>query len=94
MPAEVLDDPAVLHTILPALRADAALYRAYTYTDEAPLSCPIRAYGGIDDARIAPEHLQGWAEQTTAGFTMRQFPGGHFYFKQAGDFLHALAEDL
>ena len=94
MPAEVLDDPAVLHTILPALRADAALYRAYTYTDEPPLACPIRAFGGVDDVRIAPEHLQGWAEQTTADFAMRQFPGGHFYFKQGGDFLRALAEDL
>jgi len=94
MPSEVLDDPAVLHTILPALRADAALYRAYTYTDEPPLACPIRAYGGIEDARITTEHLEGWSEQTTAGFAIRRFPGGHFYFKQSGDFLRTLAEDL
>ncbi|HWC98902.1 MAG TPA: thioesterase domain-containing protein [Candidatus Sulfopaludibacter sp.] len=94
MPDEVLDDPALLHTILPALRADATLYRNYSYTDDAPLDCPIRAYGGIDDTRITREHLDAWSEQTTANFATRLFPGGHFYFKQSEAFLRALAEDL
>ena len=25
------------------------------------------------------EHLEAWAEQTTASFAVRLFPGGHFY---------------
>jgi surfactin synthase thioesterase subunit len=94
MPAEVLDDAAALHAILPALRADAALYRNYVYAEDAPLPFPIRAYGGTDDARITREHLHGWAEQTTADFALRQFPGGHFYFRNNEAFLQALAEDL
>lgn len=79
VPAEIRDDPSAMRLLLPALRADAALYRNYVYRDEPPLDIPIRAYGGEQDARISREHLQGWALQTTSSFEMRLFPGGHFY---------------
>src|SRR5437773_2502832 len=36
IPAGILDDPAVLRAILPALEADADLYRHYVYTEDAP----------------------------------------------------------
>jgi medium-chain acyl-[acyl-carrier-protein] hydrolase len=95
IPSELLDDPALLRAILPALEADTALYRAYIYTDEPPLPCPIRAYGGADDPNVRREHLAGWGEQTTASFATRVFPGGHFYLNTArGEFLHALEADL
>ncbi|MCU1236082.1 MAG: Thioesterase [Candidatus Solibacter sp.] len=95
MPAEVLDDPALMRAILPALEADTALYRAYVYGEDAQFDFPIRAYGGVDDRNIREEHLAGWGEQTTASFAMRLFPGGHFYLNTArGEFLSALAEDL
>ena len=39
------------------------------------------------------EHLEAWAEQTTASFAMRVFPGGHFYLQTVRDeFLAALAQ--
>jgi surfactin synthase thioesterase subunit/glycosyltransferase involved in cell wall biosynthesis len=95
MPAEVLDDPAVLRAILPALKADAALYRNYVYSEDAPLDCPIRAYGGVNDPNICREHLEGWADQTTAGFRMRRFPGGHFYLRaERAALLRAIEEDI
>jgi surfactin synthase thioesterase subunit/glycosyltransferase involved in cell wall biosynthesis len=95
IPAEVLDDPAMLRAILPALEADASLYRHYVYVDEAPFPFSIRAYGGLDDPNIRREHLEGWCEQTTGSFAMREFPGGHFYLKTASsEFLAALKEDL
>lgn len=94
IPAAAIDDPSLMHAILPAVRADATLYRNYVYTEDAPLPFPIRAYGGLDDTRITRGHLDGWAEQTTAAFAVRQFPGGHFYFKNSDAFLRALAEDL
>ncbi len=95
IPAEVLDDAALMRAILPSLEADAALYRAYVYRDELPLACPIRAYGGEADPNVRPEHLAGWGEQTAAGFEMRLFPGGHFYLNTArSQFLAALIEDL
>jgi medium-chain acyl-[acyl-carrier-protein] hydrolase len=90
-----VDEPDVLRAILPALEADATLYRNYTYRDDAPFDFPIRAYGGVDDPNVRCEHLQAWAAQTTAGFLVRTFPGGHFYLNTSRkEFLAALAADL
>ena len=84
-----------MRAILPVLRADAALYRKYTYTEDAPLDCAIRAYGGAEDSNVRREHLEAWAEQTTASFAVRLFPGGHFYVQSdQAEFLAALAADL
>ena len=94
-PAEALDDLALLGAILPALTADAALYRNYVYAEDAPLGFPIRAYGGSDDPNVRPEHLESWAGQTSASFAMRLFPGGHFFLHANREaVLDALAEDL
>jgi surfactin synthase thioesterase subunit/glycosyltransferase involved in cell wall biosynthesis len=95
IPAEVLDDPALMRAILPALASDAALYRNYIYAEEAPLPIPVRAYGGADDPNVRREHLDGWAEQTTASFAVRVFPGGHFYLTTAREpWVQALLADL
>ena len=95
IPAEALDDPALLRAILPALASDAALYQNYVYTEDAPLAIPIRAYGGADDPNIRREHLDGWGEQTTQSFAARVFAGGHFYFNTMREpFVQALETDL
>jgi surfactin synthase thioesterase subunit/glycosyltransferase involved in cell wall biosynthesis len=95
IPADVLEDPALMRAILPALEADTALYRSYTYAEEAPLACPIRAYGGEYDPNVRQEHLAAWGEQTTASFALRIFPGGHFYLNTVRlPFLDALAKDV
>ena len=94
-PAAALDDPALLAAVLPALRADAALYRNYMYASDAPLECPIRAYGGLADPNVRPEHLNDWAGETTESFAMRLFPGGHFFpHAEREAVLDALAQDL
>jgi surfactin synthase thioesterase subunit len=95
IPREVLDAPASMRAILPALKADASLYRGYVYTEDAPLACPIRAYSGRDDPNVRLEHLEAWAEQTTASFDVRLFAGGHFYLQACQRELRAaLEEDL
>ena len=95
IPRHVLDNPELMRVILPALRADAALYRNYIYEEEAPLPCPIRAYGGSEDPNIRSEHLDGWRKQTTSSFSLRLLPGGHFYMDTCRDeFLEMLARDL
>jgi surfactin synthase thioesterase subunit/glycosyltransferase involved in cell wall biosynthesis len=95
IPRDLIDDPAWMRAILPALRADAALYRKYVYTEDAPLDCPIRAYGGAADSNVRREYLEAWAEQTTASFAVRLFPGGHFYIERCqAEFLAALTADL
>jgi medium-chain acyl-[acyl-carrier-protein] hydrolase len=94
-PEAVFDHAEFRRAILPALRADATLYRHYVYTDDSPLECPIRAYGGAADPHIQTEHLDAWGEQTAAGFAVRIFEGGHFYpLEQAAEFHDALEADL
>jgi medium-chain acyl-[acyl-carrier-protein] hydrolase len=104
IPDEVLANQEVLDLVLPALRADTALYRKYVYIPRQPLSCPIFAYGGETDPNVASEHLAAWAEHTTAAARVRRFPGGHFFLQggsvKAGQrdapaaFLDALIQDL
>ncbi len=95
IPAEVLDTPAALRAVLPALEADAKLYRHYIYSEGAPLPFPIRAWSGESDPRIALEHLNAWGEQTTSSFAIRLFPGGHFYLNTArAEFVAALDDVL
>ena len=94
-PASLLENPDLRRALLPALEADARLYRRYVYREDDPLPFPIRAYGGLDDPNVRREHLEGWGEQTTAGCLVRTFPGGHFYYQTAAAaFRAALEEDL
>jgi len=95
IPARVLYDLAVVRALLPALRADTRLYRHYVYEGEPPLPFPIRAYGGADDPHVRREHLEAWSEQSAAGFALRVFAGGHFYFQTCREeFRAALESDL
>ncbi len=95
IPAEVLESPDLMRALLPALEADTRLYRRYVYSEDDPLPFPIRAYGGAGDPNIRREHLEGWGEQTRAGFAWRVFPGGHFYYQTCPEqFRAALEEDL
>jgi surfactin synthase thioesterase subunit/glycosyltransferase involved in cell wall biosynthesis len=95
LPDEVLRNRDLLRVVLPALQADTALYRNYAYCEEPPLDCPIRAYGGLEDPNVRPEHLEAWSKQTTNAFALRTFPGGHFFVETARtQFLRALAADL
>jgi surfactin synthase thioesterase subunit/glycosyltransferase involved in cell wall biosynthesis len=81
--------------VLPSLRADTTLYRNYVYSEDDPFQFPISAYGGADDPNICRNHLEGWQEQTTGRYTLRIFPGGHFYLTENPEsFRAALEADL
>jgi surfactin synthase thioesterase subunit/glycosyltransferase involved in cell wall biosynthesis len=92
---EALASPAGRALLLPALRADTRAYRNYVYRPGEPLAVPILAFGGAEDPQVSPEQLAAWGEQTRSGFSVRLFPGGHFYLRtNALEFLRALAEGL
>ncbi|MBC7927886.1 MAG: glycosyltransferase [Bryobacteraceae bacterium] len=81
--------------LLPALRADAHLYRRHVFTPGPPLEIPVFAYGGAEDVRVSPEHIAGWAEETTASFLQRTFAGDHFYLAGSeANVLSCLRSDL
>ncbi|HKW98264.1 MAG TPA: alpha/beta fold hydrolase [Bryobacteraceae bacterium] len=95
IPKELLENRELIELTMPALRADSAIYRNYTYSEAPPLDCPIRAYGGERDERITRRDIEGWAEQTTQTFAAEMLPGGHFFPRtHQGEFLNVLARDL
>lgn len=94
-PEEVLRHTELLQLLTPILRADFAVCETYIYRPEPPLSCPISAYSGLGDDYVNREELQGWRERTSAAFSLRMFPGDHFYLNTARHYLlQALAREL
>lgn len=94
-PTEVLEHPEMMALLLPLLRADFELIQTYSYTPEPPLSCPIAAFGGVEDEEGSGPFLEAWREQTTGGFSLQLFPGDHFFLHTArAPLLEALSRRL
>ena len=53
------------------------------YTPGPLLDCPVSAFGGLADREISKAALEAWREQTRGFFTLRMFPGDHFYLHDA-----------
>lgn len=82
-PEEVLRNAELMELFLPVLRADFAVADTYEYSPEAPLPCPIHAFGGQEDSKVAREDLLAWKQQTASAFALDMFPGGHFFLHGA-----------
>jgi medium-chain acyl-[acyl-carrier-protein] hydrolase len=94
-PEEVLGDRDLMAFMLPLFRADLAVCEQYAYTPEAPLACPVSAFGGIDDRHVPRSDLAAWAPETSSTFRLRMFPGGHLFLNGARPrLLQAVTEDL
>jgi medium-chain acyl-[acyl-carrier-protein] hydrolase len=94
-PGEVLEHAELMRIMLPALRADFAVYETYVYSHEAPFSCCISGFGGLLDQRVSRDDLDGWREQTRATFSLQMVPGGHFFLNTARQMLlQMLAQEL
>ena len=79
IPGIVLEDAELMQLMLPIVRADVAAYETYVYATESPLDFPISAFGGLEDRRVNRADLEAWREQTSASFSLRTFPGDHFF---------------
>lgn len=86
-PKEAMDHPELMQLMLPILRADFALCETYVYEGRSILDCPITAFGGLEDNNVSREELAGWREHSSTSFTMRMFPGDHFYLHSAQSLL-------
>ncbi|MGL5793516.1 MAG: acyltransferase domain-containing protein, partial [Waterburya sp.] len=94
-PEAVLQDTQLMARFLPALRADFAILETYFYAEEAPLNCPITAFGGWEDSQVNQKELAAWKQQTEAEFTLKMFSGDHFFLHSAqSDLLKAIATQL
>ena len=78
IPAVLFEDAELRELFMPLLRADLTLVETYECTAQTPLSCPLVALGGVDDARVSQAELQAWQALTHENFAFHRFPGGHF----------------
>lgn len=94
-PREVLADAELMDIFLPILRADFEVCHTYVYSQGEPLSCPIIAFGGIEDDEETRDLIEAWREQTTGGFSLRMFQGDHFFLHSSEHtFLNVLYREL
>jgi medium-chain acyl-[acyl-carrier-protein] hydrolase len=94
-PSELLNHQEFMEVVLPSLRADFALYESYRYSPGPPLNCPISTFGGLSDQKVSHNDLEAWRDQTTVSFSIRMFPGDHFFLKTTQALLlRALSQEL
>lgn len=94
---EVLDNPEVRDAMLPALRGDYRLIETYRPRPGEQLTAPIAALLGDGDPDVDRDEIGDWAGCTRAGFSLRVFPGDHFYLvprraEVVGEILARLAD--
>src|SRR5471032_151966 len=77
-PDAVFEDQEMLRLTLPVLRADFLLCGRYRYSRRALLNCPLHVFGGKQD-RLSAQSLTAWQDETTEGFSLEMFEGGHFF---------------
>jgi medium-chain acyl-[acyl-carrier-protein] hydrolase len=75
----VLAHAELTQVVLPLLRADFAVCGTYAYRPWPLRSCPITAFGGLEDPGVSRRDAERWREQTTGGFVLRMPPGDHFF---------------
>ncbi len=86
-PEEVLQHEELRKLLFPILRADVELCETYVYQPNAPLRCPIVAFGGVQDRFVSRAALEAWRHETLASFEVRMFPGDHFFLNSHGPLL-------
>ena len=85
----------LLEVFLPLIRADVTAVETYAYVEETALSCPISAFGGQEDLSVSKEEIAPWEEQTDASFSLRVFPGDHFFpISSQAEVIDCLKHDL
>jgi medium-chain acyl-[acyl-carrier-protein] hydrolase len=78
-PGQILENVELMQIMVPVLRADFSVYETYVYATEPPLNCFISGFGGLQDQRVSREDLEAWRDQTNDAFSLRMFPGDHFF---------------
>jgi surfactin synthase thioesterase subunit len=81
IPALAAGDAELMALVLPVLRADFALAESYEHKPEAPLACPITAFGWRRDLGISRLELSAWRHQTSTRCAFHLLPGDHFTFE-------------
>jgi medium-chain acyl-[acyl-carrier-protein] hydrolase len=78
IPPRVLDKLKNRQFMLPALRADLAMFETYNYQLSPPLGIPIHVFGGTRDGIVGLNELEPWQEHTDVGMSLNIVDGDHF----------------
>jgi medium-chain acyl-[acyl-carrier-protein] hydrolase len=81
-PESLLLDTEMMELILPIVRADFALCDSYMFDPQPTLTCPIFAFGGLEDPDITREDVAAWGQLTSGGFRSCMLAGDHFFIHQ------------
>jgi surfactin synthase thioesterase subunit len=93
-PQEILDNPEIMRSTLPVLRADFLMCGVYAYRRRRPLPCPIHVLGGDGD-ETRRDALEAWRSETSAEFELDMLPGHHFFIHtRQADVLNLIAAVL
>jgi medium-chain acyl-[acyl-carrier-protein] hydrolase len=82
-PPEILADRELLSLLLPTVRADLCMCERYVCRPRDRLTGPVHAFLGRDDPLVVSDEAARWREYTSGEFCVREFAGGHFYFRDA-----------
>ncbi len=95
IPPELLAEREFLDAMLATLRSDCTLVETYVCRPQAPLSCPVSAFGGLLDEEVPAEDVRAWARHTTGPFGVHLLPGDHFFVNSArSDLLRLVVSEL
>ncbi|WP_031525364.1 thioesterase II family protein [Streptomyces sp. NRRL F-5123] len=75
----VIGDRELMLSLMPAIRGDYKAIETYRCPPGATVGCPVTAFAGEADPVATPEQVAAWSGHTTGAFSLRTFPGGHFY---------------
>ncbi len=74
-----LEDAELWSLFEPILRADFEISETYASPPGPVLDCPVSVFGGRDDPFVERSALEAWRNETRGSFSLRLYPGGHFY---------------
>ena len=95
IPELILRDRELMERFIPILKADMSVLESYEYRHEEPFGFGVSVFGGIEDEHVSKDELEAWRHQTTGMFRIRQFPGGHFFFRDTRvKLLESIGQDL
>jgi len=79
LPEAVFESEELLDLFIPIIQADFTISDNYQYFSTVPLSCPITAFGGIDDSYASHDKMKEWKTHTNSHFNIHMFDGDHFF---------------
>ena len=93
--AQVSEDAELLRMVLPPLRTDYKAAETYRYEPGPLLDTPIQVHLGDSDPKVTVDEARDWRKHTSGHFTMKTYPGGHFYLNtHAPKVIQAIVDTL